>query len=80
MFNYDIFVDTLDELIEDKEMKLRIRNLKPGTHKYSYKFVRARVSSSDKYPDMLQIRFGRGQAHPKAYSIEIIKEMDILSS
>lgn len=76
LFNYDIFVNSLDELQEGQEVELQVRDLTPGIHKYCYKWVIARVSSNaDTYPQKLQIRFGRGQAYEKAYSIQVSGEV-----
>ena len=77
MYNYDIFVKSLDELVEGEEVELQVRDLTPGTHKYCYKWVKARVSSSaDTYAQKLLIRFGRGQAHDKPYSIQVSGEIN----
>ena len=76
MFNYDIFVNELDELLEDQEMEFEVRDLAPGIHKYAFKWVKARVSANpDTYPQKLLIRFGRGQAYEKAYSIQVSGEI-----
>ncbi len=77
MYNYDIFVKELDELKEDQEMELQVRDLAPGIHKYAYKWVKAKVSANpDTYPQKLQIRFGRGQAYENAYSIQVLGEVN----
>lgn len=77
MFNYDIFVKSLDELQEGEELELQVRDLTPGTHKYCYKWVKAQVSSNaDAYPEKLLIRFGRGQAYDKPYSIQVSGEVN----
>lgn len=77
MFNYDIFVNNLDELKEEEEMELQVRDLTPGIHKYGYKWVKARVSSNpDTYPQKLLIRFGRGQAYENPYSIQVSGEVN----
>lgn len=77
MFNYDIFVNSLDELPEGQELELQVRDLTPGIHKYAYKWVKAHVSANpDTYPQKLQIRFGRGQAYEKPYSIQVSGEVN----
>lgn len=77
MFNYDIFINNLDELPEGQEMELQVRDLTPGTHKYSYKWVKAFVSANpETYSEKLQIRFGRGQAHNMPYSIKVTGEVN----
>lgn len=76
MFNYDIFIKNLDELQEGQEMELQVRDLTPGTHKYCYKWVKAKVSPNpETYAEKLQIRFGRGQAHNMPYSIKVTGEV-----
>lgn len=77
LFNYDIFVNSLDELQEGAELELQVRDLTPGIHKYAYKWVKARVSAkADTYPQKLLIRFGRGQAYERPYSIEVYGEIN----
>ncbi len=77
MFNYDVFVNSLAELPEEKEVQLALRDLAAGTHKYCYKNVSALVSADqDKYDHKLQIRFGRGQVHELPYSIKILKTVE----
>jgi phenylphosphate carboxylase gamma subunit len=75
MFKYDVFVNSLTDLPEGEEVKLSVRDLTPGIHKFCYKHVLALVSTNpETYPDKLQIRFGRGQTHNKAYSLKVVKE------
>lgn len=77
MFKYDIFVNSLDELPEGKELELQVRDLTPGIHKYCYKWVNACVSpDADTYSEKLLIRFGRGQAYDKPYSIKVSGEIN----
>ena len=74
---YDTFINSLDDLPEGKELELLVRDLTPGIHKYCYKCVRAYVAPTPgKYADELQVRFSRGQAYEKPYSIEVIAEVD----
>lgn len=74
MIKYDIFVESLQELTEGEEITVPVRDLTPGTHKYSYKYVRALVSAdSGRYPEGLLIRFGRGQEYAKPYSIKVLE-------
>ena len=73
---YDTFLTSLSDLPEGKEMALSVRDLRPGIYKYTYRYVKARVSASpDRYPDGLAIRFGRGQLHGGQYSIEVLEEL-----
>lgn len=77
MFHYDVFVNSLADLPEEKEVQLAIRDLTAGTHKYCYQNVSALVSADhDKYEHKLQIRFGRGQVYENPYSIKIIKTVE----
>lgn len=77
MYTYDIFVKSIDELTEGEELELQVRDLTPGIHKYSYKWVKAQVSSNaDTYSAKLLIRFGRGQAYEKPYSIQVSGEVN----
>ena len=77
MFNYDIFVNNLEDLPENQELEIEVRDLTPGIHKYCFKWVKAHVSAdAEKYPQKLQIRFGRGQAYEKPYSIQVSGEVN----
>lgn len=79
MASWDTFVNALDELPEDQEINLAVRDLTPGIHKYCYRHVVAVVSSDpDKYPDRLDIRFSRGQLYPNSYSIQVVKQVPVL--
>ncbi len=79
MFKYDVFINSLADLPEGKEIKLSVRDLSPGLQKYAYKHVMAMVSpDADKYPEKLQVRFGRGQVHNQPYSIQVVKEVSIV--
>ena len=79
MFKYDVFINSLADLPEDKEIKLAVRDLTPGVQRYAYKHVYALVSSDpEKYPEKLQIRFGRGQLHNQPYSIKVNKQVNIV--
>ena len=75
---YDIFVDSLDELAQGDEIAITIRDLTPGRCKYDSRYVKAMVSSSpEQLPgaDTLWIRFQRGQKHPQPWAIKIIEEL-----
>ncbi len=75
---YLVFVDSLKDLPEDKEVELTIKDLTPGRRKYDARYVRARISSSPaKLPgaDNLQVRFRMGVLHPDPYAIKITKEL-----
>lgn len=76
---YVTFVKDLSELIENRETVIAIRDLTPGPQKYDCKIVRAIVTSSpEKFPDgdVLWIRSWTGILHPRAWSINILEEID----
>lgn len=76
MNQWEVFVLDMAELAEGREVELSIRTLNPGRHKFTYKRVRAQVSSSpDRYADRLQVRMGRGQLNPAPFSIQVIEEI-----
>jgi hypothetical protein len=65
--------------IEDQEVELIVRDLKPEDRRTKYRsfFARAKVSkSSSSYPDLLWVRLGRGQLLEEPWSIEILKEVN----
>ena len=73
-----IFVSQMEDLADDKESVLTIRDLSPGPRKYNAKVVRARVSSrSETIPDgdVLWVRSWIGHLHPKPWGIKIIEEV-----
>ena len=73
---WEVFVNDLDELVEEEKLELAVRSLDPGIYKYTYKRVRARVSASpEEHPDRLQVRFGRGQPCDQVFSIQILEEL-----
>ncbi|MCE9569323.1 MAG: phenylphosphate carboxylase subunit gamma, partial [Rhodocyclales bacterium] len=60
MNQWEVFVMDVAELAEDTDLELTIRTLNPGVQKYTYKRVKAHVSSAlDKFADQLQVRLGR---------------------
>lgn len=76
MNQWEVFVMDMGELAEGKDIEISIRTLNPGKHKYTYKHVRAQVSSTlDKFPDQLQVRMGRGQLSATRFSIKVIEEI-----
>jgi phenylphosphate carboxylase gamma subunit len=77
MNQWEVFVNDLSELAENKEIELSIRTLNPGMHMYTYKRVKAKVSTTlDAYPDRLQVRLGRGQLSKNRYSIQVVEEVE----
>lgn len=76
---WEVFVDKLDDLRKEGPLTLSVRTLNPGPYKYSYKRVSANVSADlERYPDRLQVRFGRGQLSDKRFSIELLEELEIV--
>lgn len=73
-----IFVSRMEDLADDKESVLTIRDLSPGPRKYNAKVVKARISSSpETIPDgdVLWVRSWIGHLHPKPWAIKIIEEV-----
>ena len=77
---YDTFVLTDPrEVVEDTEMDMIVRDLSPDDRRYKYEgfYVNAKISkSADRYPDLLQVRLGRGQLLEETWSIEISEFVD----
>lgn len=77
---YDTFVLTdPSEVVEDNEMEMIVRDLSPEDRRYKYEgfYVNAKISkSADKYPDLLEVRLGRGQLFEETWSIEISEFVD----
>lgn len=72
---YEVYVAKLSELPVAAEGELLVRSLTPEDRrkKYKYQKVRAVVSERrNEYPDLLWVRFLKGQRHPEPYSIKII--------
>ncbi|CAI07882.1 phenylphosphate carboxylase subunit gamma [Aromatoleum aromaticum] len=76
MNQWEVFVMDLAELPEGTELELSVRTLNPGLKKYTYQRVKAELSNAlDKFPDRLQVRFGRGQLCSQQFSIRIIEQV-----
>ena len=76
MNQWEVYVNDVKELTEDAEIELTIRTLNPGIHKYTYKRVRAQLSSDlKKHADQLQVRLGRGQLSNSRFSIKVLGEI-----
>ncbi|MBI4990111.1 MAG: phenylphosphate carboxylase subunit gamma [Rhodocyclales bacterium] len=76
MNQWEVFVMDVAELAEGQDIELTIRTLNPGLHKYTYKRVRAQVSSDlKKFPDQLQVRLGRGQMSKSRFSIKVLGDV-----
>lgn len=77
MCKYDVYANSLDELPEGKELELQIRDLTPGIHRYSQKWVKVLVSpDANAYPEKLLIRDGQGKTYEKPYSIKVLEEIN----
>ncbi|GAB4251407.1 MAG: hypothetical protein Kow00122_09060 [Thermoleophilia bacterium] len=74
MTEYDTFFLTdADQVPQESELELVLRDLTPGRRKYRCAYVRARVSRDpDKYPDRLWPRLGRGQWLGEPWSVEVL--------
>ena len=73
-----IFVSRMEDLADDSESILTIRDLSPGPRKYNAKVVKARVSSKPETiadADVLWVRSWIGHLHPKPWAIKIIEEV-----
>ncbi len=76
MNQWEVFVMDVAELVEGTDLELTIRTLNPGVQKYTYKRVRAQVSTAlDQFADQLQVRLGRGQLSQARFSIKVIEEI-----
>lgn len=73
------FVKDMNELVEDVELALAVRDLAPGRRKYDCKIVKAiLVSSPRKLPDgdILWIRSWTGVLYPEPWAIKIMASLD----
>lgn len=76
MNQWEVFVMDVAELAEGQDIELTIRTLNAGLHKYTYKRVKAQVSSDlKKFPDQLQVRLGRGQMSKSRFSIKVLGDV-----
>ena len=76
MNQWEVFVMDVAELAEGQDLELTIRTLNAGMHKYTYKRVKAQVSSDlKKFPDQLQVRLGRGQMSKSKFSIKVLGDV-----
>jgi hypothetical protein len=76
---YQTFTPDIRNLVENKEIKLTVKDLNPGTSKYSAKIVRAVLASDpSNFPDgdVLYIRSWIGALYPQTWAIKIIEELD----
>ncbi len=78
MSEYVTFVKDLDELREEVEINIAIRDLSPGRQKYDCKLVKAILSSVPEKlqdGDTLWIRSWTGVLHPKYWSIKVLGDL-----
>mgnify|MGYP001765496931 CR=1 FL=1 len=76
MNQWEVFVSSEKELVEDTDLELTIRTLNPGMHKFTYKRVKCQVSADlKKHADQLQVRLGRGQLSNSRFSIQVLDEV-----
>jgi len=70
-------IESLEDLDQNKEIDLIIKDLTPGRYKYESRYVRARIATPEKLSegDILWVRFQHGQLHPNQFAIQIIKEL-----
>lgn len=81
MCKYDIYANSLDLLPEGKELEFQVRDLTPGIHRYSQKWVKCLVSSdANAYSEKLMIRDGQGRIYDKTYSIKVLEEINKIPS
>ncbi len=78
MTEYDtFFLGDLDEVPQDQETEMVLRDLTAGRAKYACRCVRAVVSSDpDRYPDRLWPRLGRGQWVGQPWSVRVVERID----
>ena len=75
---YLTFVPHLEDLVENQEMELAVKDLTPGPRKYNTKIVRAIVSRSQESlldGDTLHIRSWLGILYPQPWAIKILGEV-----
>lgn len=75
---YLTFVPDIKDLIENQEVKLTIKDLTPGRHRYDNKIVKAILSSDPgRLPDgeVLWVRSWIGVLYPQPWAIKIVGEV-----
>ena len=76
---YLTFVPDIKDLIENQEVKLTIKDLSPGSHKYNARIVKATLSSDPKRlpeGDTLRVRSWIGVMYPQPWAINILEELE----
>jgi hypothetical protein len=76
---YATFIPDIQDLVENEEVILTIKDLTSGPHKYDARIVRAILSSdSGRLPegDVLHVRSWTGVLYPQTWAIKIIEELE----
>ncbi len=78
MTEYDAFFLTeLDQVAQDTEQEMVIRDLTEGRAKYRCIYVMARLSDDPaKYADRLWPRLGRGQWVGQPWSVDVVSAVE----
>lgn len=78
MTEYDTFFQTdLEQVTQDAEQEMVIRDLTPGRSKYRCMYVKALISRDpDRYPDRLWPRLGRGQWVGEPWSLKVLEPVE----
>jgi hypothetical protein len=75
---WETFIRRPEDLKEDKEMPMVLRDLSPGRRKYRMSHVVATVSRNlDETSDLLRVRTVVGAQLPETFGIKIIRELPI---
>jgi hypothetical protein len=75
---YQVFVTQIQDLAEDQEIELAVKDLSPGPRKYNTKIVKAIVSRSPEEfekGDLLRVRSWLGELYPEIWAIRILREV-----
>lgn len=75
---YLTFIPDIKDLIENQEVKLTIKDLTPGRHKYGSRIVKAIcLSDPGGLPegDVLWVRSWTGVLYPQSWAIKIVEDL-----
>jgi hypothetical protein len=80
MAEYDTYITgDFKDMAEDVEILTVIRDLAPGKMKYKSMYAKVRVSKdSQKYPNTLRVRLGRGQLVDKVCSVDVVEFVNVI--
>ena len=76
---YLTFVPDIEDLIEDQEVNITIKDLTPGPRKYDARIVKAILSSEPgRLPDgdILWVRSWTGMLYPQRWAVKIKEELE----